>query len=291
MRDPREDYPKPPFAKQRQPEPGLDVEMDPPVDHGEATYKGLGRMRGRKALITGGDSGIGRAVAIAYMREGADVVVNYLPEEDADFQELSSLASNEGGTIVGMPGDLTDEAFCLRLVKEAAEQLGGLDTLVINAGKQVFQESIADLTTEQFDRTLKTNCYAMFWLSKAALPLMPPGSAIINVTSILGYKPTPILLDYSATKFFIRGFTQNLAQQAIKQGVRVNAVAPGPFWTALQPSGGQPPEKLESFGEQTPMGRPGQPAELASTFVFLATQEAGYVVGETIGVTGGMPLA
>ena len=291
IRDPREEYSEPPFPRQEQDKPGLESEMTPRPDDGARTYKGLGRMKGRKALITGGDSGLGRAAAIAYMREGASVVINYMAEEEADARSLFALAEAEGGDITGIPGDLREEAFCERLVREAAERMGGLDALVLNAGYQIAQESIADLTTEQFDRTLKTNCYALFWLSKAALPLMPPGAAIINVSSTQGYDPSPGLLDYAATKFFIRGFTQAFAQQAIEKGVRVNAIAPGPFWTVLQPSHGQPMEKVMNFGKGSAMGRPGQPAELASTFVFLATQESAYMIGETIGATGGNPIA
>ncbi len=289
--DPRSAYPQPPFPRQPQNAPGLAARMDPEPDHGEKSYQGFGRMKGRKALITGGDSGIGRAVAIAYMREGASVAINYLEEEQSDVQSLLDLAKSEGGTIIPMPGNLMEESFCVSLVKNAAEQLGGLDVVVINAGKQVMQQSIQDITTEQFDQTLKTNCYAMFWLSKAALPLMPPGASIINVTSVVGYNPIAALLDYSSTKFFIRGFTQALAKQALEQGIRVNAVAPGPFWTPLQSSGGQTQDNLEEFGSSFPMGRPGQPAEIASTFVFLATQESGFVTGEIIGVTGGSPIS
>ena len=289
MRDPRTQYPQPPFPRQPQPAPGLTTEMDPYPDHGEHSYRGLGRMEGRRALITGGDSGIGRATAIAYLREGAAVAVNYLDAESPDAATLAELAETEGHTLVRLPGDLTDEAFCERLIADAHDQLGGLDVLVINAGKQVFQESIQDITTEQFDQTFKTNVYAMFWLSKAALPLMPPGAAVINVTSIQGYDPSPTLMDYASTKWAIIGFTKALAQQAIKDGVRVNAVAPGPFWTPLQPSGGQSQENVETFGQKTPYGRPGQPAEIAPTFVFLATQESGYIAGEVFGVTGGDP--
>ena len=289
MQDPRTQYPAPPFPRQPQNAPGTIAKMDPEPDHGEDSYRGLGRMAGRKALITGGDSGIGRAVAIAYVREGAAVAINYLPAEEADAQSLARLVEAEGGTLVRLPGDLTDEAFCSRLVAEAAEALGGLDVLVLNAGAQTTQPSIADITTEQFDRTFKTNVYAMFWLSKAALPLLPPGAAVINVTSIQGFDPSPALLDYASTKWAIIGFTKALAGQAIEQGVRVNAVAPGPFWTPLQPSGGQTPEKVQQFGAQVPLGRPGQPAEIAPVFVFLATQESGYITGEVFGVTGGDP--
>ncbi len=290
MQDPRTQYPRPPFPRQPQPAPGLTAEMDPRPDHGETSYRGSGRLAGRRALITGGDSGIGRAVAIAYVREGAAVAINYLPAEEADAQSLAELVAAEGGRLVRLPGDITDEAVCEQLVRDAHAQLGGLDVLVLNAGKQVTQPSIADVTTEQFDQTFKTNVYAMFWLSKAALPIMPPGAAIVNVTSIQGFDPSTTLLDYATTKWAIIGFTKALAEQALKEhGVRVNAVAPGPFWTPLQPSGGQTQEQVQHFGEKVPMGRPGQPAEIAPVFVFLASQEAGYVAGEVYGVTGGNP--
>lgn len=291
IRDPREEYVAPPFPSQEQDKPGLEADMSPTPDHGEESYEGLGRMKGRKALITGGDSGIGKAVAIAYMREGAEVVINYLPEEEEDARALFELAEKEGGKVSGIPGDLRDEAFCELLVGQAAERMGGLDALVLDAGYQIHQEIITDITTEQFDRTLKTNCYALFWLSRAALPLMPPGATIINVSSTQGYDPSAGLLDYASTKFFIRGFTQAFSKQAITRGIRVNAVAPGPFWTVLQPTHGQPPEKVENFGRGSEMGRPGQPAEIAPSFVFLATQESAYMIGETIGITGGNPIA
>lgn len=289
IQDPRDQYPKPPFPRQPQEAPGLARAMEPRPDHGEESYRGFGRMEGRKALITGGDSGIGRAAAIAFAREGAAVAINYLPEEEPDAQSLADLIEGEGGTLVRLPGDLTDEAFCRQLVEDAAEALGGLDVLVNNAGKQVAQDSILDISTEQFDQTFRTNVYAMFWLSKAAVPKLQPGASIINVTSIQGYKPSEDLLDYASTKYAIIGFTKALAKQLAGRGVRVNAIAPGPFWTALQPSGGQPQEDVETFGADVPLGRPGQPAEIAPAFVFLATQEAGYVTGEVIGVTGGNP--
>ena len=289
IQDPREQYPRPPFPKQPQPAPGLTEKMDPEPDHGERSYVGLGRMKGRKALLTGGDSGIGRAAAIAYAREGAAVCINYLAPESPDAQSLKALVEKEGGTLHLIPGDLKDEQFCERLVADAHERMGGLDVLVINAGKQQFQESIQDITTEQFDETYKTNVYAMFWLSKAAAPLLPPGGSIINVTSIQGYKPSANLLDYASTKWAIIGFTKALAKQLIERGIRVNAVAPGPFWTPLQPSGGQPQSSIEKFGAQVPYGRPGQPAEIAPMFVFLATQESGYSTGEVFGSTGGDP--
>tara|TARA_R110000796_G_scaffold84022_1_gene183364 strand:- start:4015 stop:4920 length:906 start_codon:yes stop_codon:yes gene_type:complete len=291
MRDPRSQYPKPPFPKQPQEKPGFDHKMEPKADHGEDSYKGFDRLKGRKALITGGDSGIGRAVAIAYAREGAEICINYLPEEKEDADWVCDLLEGEGHTVHRMPGNLTDKEFCNSLIKDAHEKMGGLDILVNNAGKQVRQPGIEDISDEQFDETMKTNVYAMFWLSKAALPLMPPGAAIINVTSNQGFSPAPYLLDYATTKFAIRGFTEALAQGALDRGVRVNGVAPGPFWTPLQPSGGQTQEKVQEFGKATPMGRPGQPAELAPTFVFLASQESSYISGEIIGVTGGKPIS
>ena len=289
MQNPLTQYPRPPFPRQPQEAPGTIEEMEPRPDHGEESYEGFGRMEGRKALITGGDSGIGRATAIAFAREGAAVAINYLPSEEQDAQSLADLIESEGGTLVKLPGDLTDEAFCEKLVQDAHEALGGLDVLVLNAGKQTSQESIQDITTEQFDRTYKTNVYALFWLSKAALPLLPAGASVINVTSIQGFEPSANLLDYASTKWAIIGFTKALAKQVVDKGIRVNAVAPGPFWTPLQPSGGQPQDVIEKFGSEAPYGRPGQPAEIAPTFVFLATQESGYITGEVFGVTGGNP--
>ena len=289
MRDPRDQYPQPPFPEQPQKAPGLARDMDPVPDHGEQSYVGLGRLKGRRALVTGGDSGIGRAAALAFVREGASVVINYLPDEEPDAQDLIDLVKSEGGTIHGIPGDLKDEAFCVSLVEQAEKALGGLDIIVNNAGKQVSQQSILDIPTEQFVDTFRVNVFAMFHICKAALPRLPKGASIINVTSIQGYKPSANLLDYASTKGAILNFTKALAEQAIEHGVRVNAIAPGPFWTVLQPSGGQPQEKVAHFGEGHPMGRPGQPAEIASAFVFLASQEAGFMTGETIGVTGGNP--
>ena len=289
MQDPRTQYPQPPFPRQPQPKPGSIFEMEPRPDHGEESYRGFGRMEGRKALITGGDSGIGRATAIAYAREGAAVAINYLDAESKDANSLKDLIEGEGGTLVLLPGDLTDESFCTDLVADAVEALGGLDVLVNNAGHQVYQEGIENVSTEQFDRTFKTNVYAMFWLSKAAIPHLPAGGSIINVTSIQGYKPSGTLLDYATTKGAQVEFTKALAEQLADKGIRVNGVAPGPFWTPLQPSGGQPQDKIEEFGSQVPLGRPGQPAEIAPMFVFLATQEAGYITGEIMGVTGGDP--
>ena len=288
--DPTTQYPQPPFDKQPQPAPGLASEMTPRPDHGEESYQGLGRLKGRKALITGGDSGIGRAAAIAFAREGADVAINYLPAEESDAREVIQLIEEAGQKAVALPGDITDEAFCQQLVQDAVDKLGGLDILVNNAGKQTAQESIADITTEQFDLTFKTNVYALFWITKAAMPHLGAGATIINTTSIQASQPSPNLLDYAQTKAAIVAFTQSLAQQVAEQGIRVNAVAPGPFWTPLQPSGGQPQDKVAKFGESTPLGRPGQPAELAPLYVFLASQESSYSTGAVFASTGGLLL-
>lgn len=290
MQDPLHQYPRPPFPRQPMDAPGSIDEMDPKPDHGETSYKGLGRMNGRKALITGGDSGIGRATAIAYAREGAEVAINYLNEEAPDVDSLEKLLGDEGYKLHRLPGDLRQEGVCEQLIADAVAALGGLDVLVINAGKQTAQESIFDITTEQFDATYKTNVYAMFWLSKAAIPHMPKGAAIINTTSIQGTSPSASLLDYASTKFAIIGFTKALAKQMVEKGIRVNAIAPGPFWTPLQPSGGQPQDVIEQFGDEVPYGRPGQPAEIAPMYVFLATQESGYTTGEVFGSTGGNPI-
>ena len=288
MRDPRTQYAQPPFPQQPQNAPGSVKEMVPRPDHGETSYQGFGRLAGRKALVTGADSGIGRAAAIAFAREGADVALNYLPSEEKDADEVVRLIEAEGRKAVRIPGDLKDEQFCKDLVAQAHQSLGGLDIVTNVAGKQVAVPHIADLTTEQFDATWKTNVYALFWISKAALPLLPPGASIINTTSIQATRPSEMLLDYASTKAAIYAFTKALAKQAIAQGVRVNAVAPGPFWTPLQPSGGQPQDKLEQFGSETAFKRPGQPAELGPLYVFLASQESSYLTGEVLGATGGM---
>lgn len=288
-RNPLTQYPKPPFPEQHQEPPGLASKMDPKPDHGETSYKGAGKLIGRKALITGGDSGIGRAAAIAFAREGADVAINYLPVEEPDAREVVELIKAEGRKAVAIPGDIRDEAFCGQLVSRAVEGLGGLDILVNNAAKQAAQLSIADITTEQFDATFKTNVYAMFWITKAALPHLSEGASIINTASIQAYEPSASLLDYAQTKACIVAFTKSLSKQLVKQGIRVNAVAPGPVWTPLQPSGGQPPGKLPTFGQDSPFGRPGQPAELAPAYVVLASQESSFVTGEVYGVTGGNP--
>ncbi len=291
MQNPLTQYPQPKFEDQPQSAPGLAKDMVPPPDHGEQSYKGFGRLAGRRALITGGDSGIGRAVAIAFAREGADVALNYLPSEEADAKEVVALVEAAGRKAVSLPGDLTDEAFCNQLIETSREALGGLDILVNVAGKQTAVESIADITTEQFDATFRTNVYAMFWLCKAAIPFMPPGSTIINTTSIQSYNPSPKLLDYASTKAAITAFTHSLAKQIVSLGIRVNAVAPGPVWTPLQSSGGQPQKAIPEFGSEVPMKRPGQPAELAPIYVLLASQESSFVTGEVYGVTGGNPIS
>jgi NAD(P)-dependent dehydrogenase (short-subunit alcohol dehydrogenase family) len=287
---PTEAYPKPPFAAQTQPWPGLASRMQPRPDHGEASYRGSGRLEGRRALITGGDSGIGRAVAIAYAREGADVAINYLPDEESDAQEVMELMREAGSNAVAMPGDLRDEAFCRRLVGQAVDELGGLDVLVNNAARQHAVKDLGELTDEFFDWTVKTNLYAMFWLTRAALPYLQPGATIINTSSIVAFEPSDDLLDYSATKGAILVWTKALAKQLAERGIRVNAVAPGPFWTPLQPSGGQPPEDIPGFGGDTPVGRPGQPVELAPVYVLLASAEGSYLNGEVYGATGGRSL-
>ncbi|WAT01095.1 SDR family oxidoreductase [Rouxiella chamberiensis] len=280
-------YPVPPFKQQKQPFPGLASEMSPRPDHGETSYKGSGKLAGRKALITGGDSGIGRAVAIAYAREGADVAINYLPAEESDAKEVIQLIEAEGRKAIAIPGDITNESFCQQLVKQAAEQLGGLDILVNNAGRQQFCESIKDLTTESFDATFKTNVYAMFWITKAAVEYLPRGASIINTTSVQAYQPSDILLDYAQTKAAIAAFTKSLAKQLGPDGIRVNAVAPGPYWTALQVCGGQPQEKIEKFGESAPLARPGQPAEIAPLYVTFASSDNSYASGQVWCSDGG----
>jgi NAD(P)-dependent dehydrogenase (short-subunit alcohol dehydrogenase family) len=280
-------YPKPPFKGQSQPFPGLASQMDPRPDHGETSYKGSGRLAGRKALITGGDSGMGRAAAIAYAREGADVAINYLPAEEADAKEVIALIKAAGRKGVAIPGDLREEAFCQRLVAEAVRQLGGLDIVVNNAGRQQQRQSILDLTTEDFDATMKTNIYAPFWIIKAALPHLAPGSAIIGTTSEQAYDPSANLYDYAQTKAATMNYVKSLAKQLAPKGIRVNGVAPGPIWTPLQVAGGSTQENLKEFGGKTPMGRPGQPAELASIYVQLAASDASYATGQVYGSAGG----
>lgn len=292
MQDPRTQYDQPKIPKdQTQPEPGLDAELIPQADHGKDSYKGSGRLSGRKALITGGDSGIGKAVAIAYAREGADVAIVYLPEEKVDADDTITHILDAGVNALAIEGDIKDRTFCRETITKTVAEFGGLDILVNNAGKQVYIDDLEQITDEQFDDTFKTNIYAMFWLSKEAVRHMSPGSTIINTTSIQSYQPSPGLLDYASTKGAVTTFTKGLSGMLIEKGIRVNAVAPGPIWTPLQPSHGQPSEKLEKFGTQSPMGRAGQPAELAPTYVFLASQESSYITGEIIGITGGMLLS
>ena len=287
MENPTAKYPRPPFQKQEQPWPGLAGKMEPKPDHGESSYKGSGRLAGRKALITGGDSGMGRAAAIAYAREGADVAINYFPSEEPDAREVIALIEEAGRKGVPIPGDLRDENFCNQLVERAVKELGGLDIVVCNAGRQQARESILDLSTEDFDATMKTNIYAPFWIIKAALPHMKPGSVIIGTTSEQAYDPSPDLYDYAQTKAATMNYVKSLAKQLGPKGIRVNGVAPGPIWTPLQISGGATMEKVEKFGGQTPLGRPGQPAELASIYVQLAAADASYANGQVYGAAGG----
>src|SRR3954452_1902758 len=282
-------YPSISPPKQDQPEPGLDRELEPETDRGEYSYRGTGRLEGRKALITGADSGIGAAVAIGFAREGADVALNYLPEEQADAEKVCRIIEDAGCKAVPLPGDLTEVDFCAELVDKAAEALGGLDIVVNNAGRQIAVEALEELTEDQWTRTYETNIRAMFLVTKAALRHLRPGSTIINTTSVQAYSPSPTLIDYASTKAAINNFTKGLAQQLAPKGIRVNAVAPGPFWTPLQVSDGQPKEALPEFGKSTPIGRAGQPTELAPAYVFLASPESSYVIGETLNVNGGMP--
>jgi NAD(P)-dependent dehydrogenase (short-subunit alcohol dehydrogenase family) len=261
--------------------------MDPVPDCGENSYKGTGRLKGRRALVTGGDSGIGRAAVIAFAREGAQVAINYHPKEQPDADDLKAVFERDGHELVQLPGDLTDEAFCLQLIDDVVARLGGLDLLVINAGYQQARKSIADITHEQFDRTMKTNIYAMFWLSKRAAEVMPAGGAIINTASVNSFNPVEDLLDYATTKGAIEIFTKGLAKQLASKGIRVNAVAPGPVWTPLQISGGQLEGKVEKFGQDTPLGRAGQPAELAGLYVTLAEGINSFTTGSVFGANGG----
>jgi len=286
-KDPTRLYPKPPFERQRQPWPGLARDMDPKPDHGETSYKGSGRLTGRKALITGGDSGMGRAAAIAFAREGADVAINYHPNEQPDADEVVALIEAEGRTCAAIPGDLRDEGFCKRLVAETVEKLGGLDILVNNAGRQQEAASLTDISSEEFDATMKTNIYAPFWITRAALEHLDAGDAIIFTTSEQAYDPSKDLVDYAMTKAALMNMTKSLAKQLGPKGIRVNGVAPGPIWTPLQISGGATMEKVEQFGGHTPLGRPGQPAELASIYVQLAARDASYATGQVYGAAGG----
>jgi NAD(P)-dependent dehydrogenase (short-subunit alcohol dehydrogenase family) len=289
--DPRKQYPTPELKGGDQDHPGLTGEMPDRPDHGEESYRGSGRLTGKRAVITGGDSGIGRAVAIAFAREGADVLISYLPEEEADAQETVQLIEKAGRTAVTVPGDIRDESHCRAIIDRAVSELGGVDILVNNAAYQMAQPGgITDITTEQFDRVMKTNLYAMFWLCRAAVPHMQPGGTIINTASVQAYQSSSALLDYATTKGGIVAFTKALAEDLAEQGIRVNAVAPGPIWTPLIPAT-MPAEKVKSFGEDTPLGRAGQPAELAPAYVYFASQESSYTTGEVLGVTGGKPVS
>ncbi len=285
--NPVTEYTKPPFSEQTQDWPGLASQMTPRPDHGENSYRGSGKLAGRKALVTGGDSGIGRAAVIAFAREGADVAFNYLPQEETDAREVVELIRQAGRKAVALPGDIRNEDFCKKLVDDALRELGGLDILVNNAARQHAVARIEDISTQQFDDVFKTNVYAMFWITRAALPHMKAGAAIINTTSVNAYDPVKDIIDYAATKGAIMIFTKGLAKQIADRGIRVNAVAPGPVWTPLQPSGGQQPDKLPSFGADTPMGRPGQPAELAAIYVLLASGESSFATGQVYGAVGG----
>jgi NAD(P)-dependent dehydrogenase (short-subunit alcohol dehydrogenase family) len=286
--DPTSKYPKPPYTSPFQPWPGLASQMTPPPDHGEKSYKGSGRLTGRKALITGGDSGMGRAAAIAYAREGADVAINYFPSEEPDALEVIALIKAEGRKAVAIPGDLRIEKFCNELVAKAVSSLGGLDIVICNAGRQHQVESILDMTTELFDWTMKTNIYAPFWIIKAALPHLKPGSCIIGTTSEQAYDPSPNLYDYAQTKAATMNYVKSLAKQLGPKGIRVNGVAPGPIYTPLQISGGATEEKWRNFGGNYPLGRAGQPAELASIYVQLGPGDATYTTGNIYGAGGGM---
>jgi NAD(P)-dependent dehydrogenase (short-subunit alcohol dehydrogenase family) len=286
QRNPAEQYTSDDFGEQQIEHPGITADMAVKPDHGEDTYRGLGRLKGKRAVITGGDSGIGRAVAIAFAREGADVLIAYLPQEEGDAQETIKWITEAGSRAAAVPTDIQIEANCVALVARAVDEFGGIDILVNNAAYQMTLDGLASLTTDQMERTYRTNVFAMMWLCKAALPHLQPGSSIINTASIQAYQPSPELLDYAATKAAIVNFTKNLSQELAPAGVRVNAVAPGPIWTPLIPAT-MKPDKVASFGQSTPLGRAGQPAEVAPAFVFFASQESSYITGEVLGVTGG----
>lgn len=289
QQDPKEQYPQPEFPEQEQEHPGLDSEMRPEPDYGYETYRGYGRLEGKAAIITGGDSGIGRAVALAFAREGADVLISYLEEEESDARETARVVEESGKRAVRVPGDISEESHCRRVVERAIEEFGKVDVLVNNAAYQMTFSGITEIPSDLLEHTFKTNIIAMFWLCKAAIPHMSEGSSIINVSSIQAYQPSPPLLPYSATKGAIVTFTKGLAQEVIQQGIRVNSVAPGPVWTPLIPAS-MSAEQAARFGGTSPTGRPAQPAELAPAFVFLASQESSFVNGEILGVTGGQPL-
>ncbi|MFI6277278.1 SDR family oxidoreductase [Streptomyces sp. NPDC050988] len=286
--NPADKHPRPDFPQQDQEHPGWTGPMDPPPDHGETSYEGSGLLNDRKAVVTGGDSGIGRAVALAYAREGADVLFTYLPEEGQEAAETARLVEDAGRKAVAVPCDIREEEQCRRLVERAVDEFGRIDILVNNAAYQMSQpDGIEAISTEQFDRVVHTNLYGMFWLCKMALPHIPAGGSIINTTSVQAYKPSPHLLDYAMTKGAIVTFTQGLAQMLSSAGIRVNAVAPGPVWTPLIPA--TLPDTAE-FGKQAPLGRPAQPAEMAPAFVFLASPQASFITAEILNATGGTPL-
>ncbi|MBE7209884.1 MAG: SDR family oxidoreductase [Gluconacetobacter diazotrophicus] len=291
LKDPRSQYPGPGSSIELQDAPGTQQAMSVKPDCGETSYKGSGRLDGRKALLTGADSGIGRAAAIAFAREGADVAFSFLPAEQEDAEEVAGFIRAAGRKAVLLPGDITDEAFCQRLVADAVAQLGGLDILVNNASQMGSTDGLLATTSERFDSLMKTNVYSLFWITKAAVPHLPPGSSIINTTSIQGYTPSPGIFDYAMTKAAIANFTKGLAEPLMgEHGIRINAVAPGPVWTPLQEADGDE-EKLKSLGKSTAFGRPGQPAELAPVYVLLASGEGSYLTGEVYGVTGGSGIA
>jgi NAD(P)-dependent dehydrogenase (short-subunit alcohol dehydrogenase family) len=289
VQDPTTQHHEPEQPEQQIEHPGHEGEMAPRADHGEESYRGSGRLQGRKALVTGGDSGIGRAVALAFAREGADVVISHLPAEQDDASETVRLVEDAGRKAVSLPGDLTDEAYCRDIVEHTVSELGGIDILVNNAAYQMARDGLEEISSEELEHTFRTNIFALFHTCKAALRHMQPGSAIVNTASEQAYQPSPSLLAYAATKAAIVNFSKGLAQQVIERGIRVNVVAPGPIWTPLIPAT-MPAEQVKTFGEQAPIGRPGQPVEVASAYVFLASQESSYIAGETIGVTGGTPL-
>jgi NAD(P)-dependent dehydrogenase (short-subunit alcohol dehydrogenase family) len=284
---PVKQYPQPPYPEQSQDIPGSDKNMNPKADHGETSYKGSGKMTGRKAVITGGDSGIGRAVAIAFAREGADVLISYLNEHD-DAKETARYVQEAGRKAVLVPGDISNEEHCKLIIQKAVEELGGIDVLINNAAFQMVHESIQEITAEELDHTFKTNIYSMFYLCKAAEPHLKPGSTIVNTTSVNAYKPNPTLVAYASTKGAIQNFTASLAGLWADKGIRVNCVAPGPVWTPLIPST-FPTEEVKKFGQNTPMKRAAQPAELAPAYVLLASQDSSYMSGSTVQVTGGTP--
>jgi NAD(P)-dependent dehydrogenase (short-subunit alcohol dehydrogenase family) len=287
VKDPLKKYPQPPFPEQEQEIPGKEADMQPKADHGEKSYKGSGKLEGRKVILTGGDSGIGRAVAIAYAREGADLLISYLNEHE-DAEETAKWVREAGRKVVLMPGDISSEEHCKNLIKKAVEEFGQNDTLVNNAAFQMSHKSIQEISSEEWDHTFRTNIYSMFYLCKAAEPHMKPGSTVINTTSVNAYNPKPVLLAYAATKGAIQNFTAGLAQLWAEKGIRVNCVAPGPIWTPLIPST-FPGEEVKEFGKNTPLKRAGQPAELAAVYVLLASEGSSYMSGSTVQVTGGTP--